>query len=682
MPRAYKLQSSFVRGVLDSTLIARTDVEAYYQGLSDGENILPLVQGGFCRRPGLEYKTAISAGDANVRLLPFSFNVEQDYIFALSTLKLEVYKDGALQATVVTPWAGADLYELRFAQSADTMIIVHPDYAPRKIVRGAAHTSWTLSTITFTNIPQFDFNDASSPTGTDEIQDLDMVTILKGQDFILKLEGYSTEVLTHAGNATAVQQAETARVIQEALLDLGNTPNTGITCAWQAANVFRITFTGGAADDWPEIIAQEVNTGTAVGVITTVQNGAARTEDIISATRGWPRTVTFHESRLWLGGTSSLPQTLLASVIGDFFNLDLGTGLDDDGIQVTIDTDQVNAIEALYSGRDLYVFTSGGEFVASAPERGVLTPSSVNIRRNTQHGSGTVQPLSIDGAVLFVERSGKVLREFFFDFAEDTYSASMVSLFSADLINSPVDMAALRGTANEQSNYVYLVNADGTVAVCNILREQKILAWVPWNTDGEFLSVAVINDEVYFAVKRTVNAVDIYYLEKLNSDLRVDAGVLDTLSPAGDVVTGLSHLEAKSVRVVADGAVQPNATVTAGQITLERDATEVEVGVNYPVRAVTMPLNIDFGNGPTFTRRKRFIEASLNVKETRGVYVDGTLIPDRQLDIDAFDEVPAPVTGLIQAYVHGWTDLAQIEIRQDDPLPMTILGLTLEVSLT
>ena len=156
MAKVITLQTSFVSGVLDPRLASRTDIKHFYQGAEVAENVVTMPQGGIKRRPGLKY-IANTASNNKARLASFAFNVEQTYLMVFTNLSVAVYKDGVHQANVTTPYTTAQLFELSWTQSADTMILVHKDHAPRKLVRGGSHTSWTLSTISLSNIPQFNY---------------------------------------------------------------------------------------------------------------------------------------------------------------------------------------------------------------------------------------------------------------------------------------------------------------------------------------------------------------------------------------------------------------------------------------------------------------------------------------------------------------------------------------------
>ena len=673
MAKSLSLQSSFNAGVLDPRLASRTDIEKYYSGLSRGLNVLCTPQGGIKRRPGMAFVYDVNLDG---RLASFEFNVEQTYLFVFTDLQLRVFKDGVSQATVVTPWTLAQLPDLRWTQSADTMILVHEDHAPRKLVRGATHTSWTLSTISFKNIPQYNYDDASSPAATDEVQ---RVTISTGGTgvvtFRLDLEGETTSIITWSSGATAT----TAANIQAALRALPNTGASGITVAYVAASspeAFDVTFSGDDGGiDWDIMTSLEI---TPLGVVTlsTQTDGEPSEEDIWSAGRGYPRSVTFHQGRLVFGGTKSKLQTILASVTNDFFNFYTGTGLDDQAIVATMDTDQVNAINDVTSSRHLQVFTSGGEFIEKSLP---LTPSNVTLVNQTKYGSLSVKPVSIDGATMFIERRGKAIREFVYAFGEDAYTAAPVSLLAPHLIVSPVDMTQRKGTDVDDANLVYVVNSDGTMAVLNTLRSENIAGWTEWVTDGEILSVVSVLDDVYFLVKRTINAVTRYYLEQSDDDTYTDANLAKTQASSA-TITGLSHLNGESCRVKADGAVMADATPSGGSITMVRAGVDVEVGLDFDVIAATMPLNVNFANGATLMREKRVFHVQADLYESLGIIVNGKRLPDRTM-AGPLPDIPDPYTGMKEVWLNGWSHLADVTVTQVDPLPMMVRSLSVDVEI-
>ena len=151
-----------------------------------------------------------------------------------------------------------------------------------------------------------------------------------------------------------------------------------------------------------------------------------------------------------------------------------------------------------------------------------------------------------------------------------------------------------------------------------------------------------------------------------------------TLGSPGTAVTGLAHLNGQESRVRADGEVRANATPGSGAITLAETATVIEVGLDYTTTVTTMPINMDFQDGPTLTRKKRIVKVVPNVYQSLGMSINGDRFIDRNFGM-SLDSAPTAYTGLKEMYLLGWTELAQVTITQTDPTPMTVLGLAIEV---
>ncbi len=155
-------------------------------------------------------------------------------------------------------------------------------------------------------------------------------------------------------------------------------------------------------------------------------------EAVWSVTRGYPRTATFHQGRLWFGGSRDKINSLWGSVVNDFFNFDIGTSQPDELVFDTLDTDQFNAINGIFSGRNLQVFTSGGEFYNSSK---LITPEDSTWSRQTSYGAIKEKPISVDGATLFVDSSARTIRQFMWSFNEDSYISLNASLISSHILN-------------------------------------------------------------------------------------------------------------------------------------------------------------------------------------------------------------------------------------------------------
>lgn len=685
------LQTSFTSGVLHPGLAARTDIQHYYQGMRRGRNVICPKEGGAKGRWGMAHVDDVIG---NGRLVPFSFNTEQNYQLVFTNGKMEVFLEdgtrvlninGSGLAYLVTPWTLDECLELDYSQSADTIVLTHPDVQTRSVVRGTADNLWTISNTPLVNIPTYDFDDALSPVPTSHVVDVTFNSFSNGNRYKVELNGFESAEIIYSSTDTAANR----RRLAEELLNLPPTGfiQTNITVTFTSGTTYRITFAGDSADAYEAMTGRNTDSTSASMTFSTVTPGVARREPVVSATRGWPCTVMFYESRLWFGGTRSLPQALLGSLIGLFFDFKLGDGLDDQGVFVTVNTNQVNAIRALFPGRHLQMFTSGGEFYS--PDR-PLTPAP-SLPQQSHFGCAQgIKPVEVDGATIFVTKERKTLREYLFLWAEEAYNATSLSVLSSHLLRDIRCMASLTSTTDDEDSYVLPINGDGTAAILNTLRAQDIAAWTETVTRSvdRLKQVCVVGQEIFYLIERQRNHQTKYTLERATYQTRLDASrtVVASGVPAQ---TGFAHLAGEMVDVLVDGAPVGQMLVsTTGVLTFSADALpqhQVEAGYFSPPIIETMPLVVDVGAGPMLGVKKRLAEIRIHVQDTLGVVANDMLIPDKVAGQVVTATPDVPYTGLRKVGNLGWTEGdCTITLTQNQPLPFHILAIAgvLEVGST
>lgn len=432
-------------------------------------------------------------------------------------------------------------------------------------------------------------------------------------------------------------------------------------------------------------------------------------ENVWSATRGWPRTCTFHKGRLWFGGSKSKVSSVWGSVANDFFNFALGTGADGDAIFDTIDTDDYNEINGIISSGSLQVYTASQEFYNTAT---LITPAESGWASFSTTGAKRIRPLLLNGATLYIDSSGRTMRETTYNDSEKTYTPRNITMLSDHLVKDVVSMAMIKGTSTDFSDLVFIVNANGTVAVLNTLRNEGIQGWTKWNTDGFIKDVTVVDKDVYFLVERGGNV----FIELLKDGTYTDHNTavegtpptidnvtfgLDNVVINGDnvvfqdpttgvtinsVTTNIKDVLANSQywRVKADNSVMADALpisdgVDLNHFDLGRDAYSAEVGLHYDVVIRTLPLNVATqAKGHIIDKRKKVNRVIIRLHESLGVLVEDSILSDRKF-IVSLDKTPEPFTGIKEIYLLGYDRLTEIEISQDDPLPLTLLGIDAEV---
>lgn len=629
----------------------------------------------------------VSAGgfaQSAVKLFPFEFNVDQAYVLAFTDGNIAIYRrlneiEFKLVTHVRSPFQSFQVESLDVAQTADTAIIVHPDTQPHRLVRSPVEEVWSLEPVTFTDVPQFDYNDSDSPTPVAEVQDIEFRggTWQQGDTFELELEGARTRSITYAGSGSGGPRETTAENIRRELQLLPTAGASGISVAWQSGEIYRVTFAGASADQYDLMGGAPLSgKGDEIGV-TRDTAGSPRSEDAVSSTRGWFNSVAFFDGRLWFGGAKSLPSTVFASSLLDFFSFDTGEGRDDEAIIQTVNSDSLNAIQYIYPGRNLQLFTTGGE---ARYVEDVLTPANAFPRFQTRYGSAKVRPVTVDGTTVFVQRTRAAVREFVFTLEEEAYLSPPLSTLAGHLVKRVRDMTAWNGSGDDDSNLVYLVNQDGTMAVLQTLRSQDVQAWTEFTTDGTYRSVAAVVEDVFVAVRRSVGAGTVTFLECFDEASRMDAGRVGSVGFTGDIDVG--HLEGREVQLWADGYVLDEQEVTGGIVSIDESVfTDYNVGLGFSWKCVTMPLANDFGEGNNFLRKKRMIRAKMYVKDTEAIEFNGRRWYDREYDANNFDDPPAIIDGMVRFDTSSeWVEgPLTVEFGSTVPGKAEVLGMDIQV---
>lgn len=680
----WQSQSNLNKGELDDTLQGRRDTDMYYGGLSRARNVVLKPQGGAKKRNGTKYLDDWPASGAPTILFPFSFNEQQKYILAVDPGKtvntlIYIYKNGVLQTNIngsgndyldIGAIFGSNNFNINYTQSANTAILCNGVNQPRLLSR-TSDTAWTCTAISFTNIPQYDFNDASSPTPTAEVQQITFTNANESDRFKISIDGFLSEEVTYTADTTEME----ARLV-DAIQDMSNTGTDGIAVANSAPAVYDITFGGNSSGPYglTQAIPVITRSSSFQGVSTRTTPGVSRKEDAFSATRGWPSCSTFHQGRLYFSGTDSLPDSIFGSVVGDFFNFDQGRAFDDDGIFVTLQTDQVNKINSLVSSRKLQVFTSGAEFYC--PED-VITPSKVRFEQMSNYGTAYVQPVVLDGAVIYPQGDSRAL--IISDVVNQYQSINTrnVSVLAPHLTSGVTELTLSRGQTDTDANYIYLTSG-GKITCLNYLPSEGVEGFSQWDFSGTVNSITVLDNLFYILVSRN----NTMYLEVEEPTFNVDCG----LELFNDTTIDTSHYTG-TVEAVGDGAYLGEFTSSAS-VALGRTVGSGYIGIPFRPVIRTMPINQQLPNGSTYAMKKRvrraiieyYLSNSLQVKN----YIDGIEtfsqnIADRTLGIDQF-EAPIPATEIKRVSMYGGYGIKnQIEITQSAPLDFFILSIGAEV---
>jgi len=659
MARFVTMQTNFTSGELDPLIRARTDLKTYSNALEKATNVVCQPQGGITRRPGTKYIASLpnsgteSAGNG-VRLIPFEFSVADSYMLCFTHNRMYVFKNGVLITNIngtgnpylVTTITSAMLNEICWTQSADTLIVTHETLPPVRIVRGGANNLWTAGALPFVSVPKYAFTITySNPVAT--------LTPSAVTGKITLTASANVFNSSHVGQyITAVPQGR-AKIVQYVSPTIVNA-----TTEFPFFNTSAI-----ASGNW------ELETGY---------------EPVWSSTRGYPRSVTFHQGRLYLAGSRARPSTIWGSRAGQFFDFEPVEGFDDDAVEATLDTNTYNEIIDVVSGRDLQIFTTGGEFYVGQQGTDPITPSSFAVSTAGRNGSKPgVRVQLLDAGTLFVQRQGKALNEVSFSDTQLTYVTSKISLLSGHLLKSPKRMALRRAVDTDENDLLIITNGDdGTLTVYSLLRMENVIAPSEYvTTNGEFLDANVDITTIYAVVKRTINGTIQYYVETF------DNSVLTDCSKTGGAVSSVTaaHLAGETVNVILDGLVQADEVVASdGAISIPRPSTtSYEVGLPISVEARTMPVDLKIQTGTRVGFKKRIVEVNAMVYETQHLKINGIEVSFRSMDTAGILDQKVPeFTGTKTLHgILGYTTEGKISITQTYPLKFTLLGMEYKIAV-
>lgn len=622
-------------------------------GLSNGDEVFISSVVGMTEINGRNYKIA--------NITSTTFEIQDLYGDDIDGSNFTAYTSGGTVEQifeVATPYPATKIFDLRFVQSADTMYLVHEEYAPRTLTR-TDHNAWTFATPEFLDGPYLDINTTTTT------------------------------------------------------LNPGATTGTGIALV-ASANLF-------ASTDVGRLVALHGGYGV-IKTFTDAQNVTFDIKSNLSAstatadwelgawsdTTGYPSSVTFFEQRLVFAATTNEPQTMFFSKNGDYLNMAAGTN-DDDALIYQIASNQVNSIRYLSATRVLTIGTSGGEYVLTTTNDGPVTPTNAQIRKYSNYGTALVEPVQVADVTLFLQRAKRKLREFRYAGEINTsgYQAPDMTILAEHITEGGMlDMAYQQ----EPDSIVWMVRNDGKLIGLTYRREEEVVAWHQHSIGGTFTgahegaasktydhgmveSIATLpnengEDELYMIVKRTIDSTTKRYIERMKAfdfgddtttAFFVDSGLTYSGAATGSL-SGLYHLKGESVSSLVNGSTHPDRTVSGGGITLAVNATSAAVGLNYTSRLQTLRLESGSADGTSQGKPKRIHAVTLRLHETVGVEVGSSTADVDRIPFRSSGTAMGAAIDLFTGdkeveFQGGFDEDDQIVVQQSQPLPLTLLAI-------
>ncbi len=647
--------TNFTAGELSPRLDGRTDVGKYFNGCKTLENMVVHPHGAATRRPGTKFVHEVKTSSEKTRLIPFEFSTTQTYIMEFGNQYIRFYKDQGI-ITLTDKTISAITKANPGVVTATSHGYSNGDHVIISSVGGMVEVNGKT------------FKVANVTTNTFELQNVD------GQN--VNTSSFTT--YTSGGVANKIYE---------------------IASPYPTADLFDIKFAQSADIMYivhpSHAIRKLSRTGHTSWTLSTVSITGSPSPALNTGTGKFPSCVTFFEQRLVFAGTNDNPQTLFFSKSAELENFTTGSNASDAMIY-SIASNKVNAIRYLSAQRSLLVGTVGGEFVVSASgTTSPITPTNIQIQRQSSYGSANVDAVQIENVTMFLQRAKRKIRELTYNLNIDQYQATDLTLLAEHITEGGINEMAYQ---QEPDSILWCVRNDGTLLGFTYARAESVTGWHRHIMGGSFSSgnavvesVASVptdlnEDEFFIIVKRTINGSTRRYVEHLTlfdygTDQKdaffVDSGLTYSGS-AATVISGLDHLEGQSVSILADGSTHPNKTVSGGSITLERSSTKVHIGLGYTSLLQTMRVE-SRAEGTSQTKDKRIHEVTLRLHETVGAEVGPDVnnmerIPFRSSAASMDSPVPLFTGDKQIEFSDDFNTDGFVVVRQTQPLPLSLLS--------
>jgi hypothetical protein len=700
MARKKSLQTSFSAGELAPEIAMRQDTDQYQNGAKSLLNRRMLIGGGHVRRPGSWWEATIGPDPV---ITEFIVNQTTQYILSFTAGEMHAYvrntSTGHLTAAgSITggPWTGTIYKEMDWVQRGNVIFLTHPSMPQQKVERTGAST-WSRADFSYSNgpasRPEQPYLKIAAPTVTLQPSALTgSVTLLASAAlFVAAHVGQYIRYLNKAMLITAVIDTThaTATVIE-------TLPGTQALTVTSSAN-FAVDEVVEGSTSGAKGIVTSIPDGVTINVVISLGLTQFTTEDVVgpngkttisavaSATPaavvdwdeqlfgpvyGYPSCCELHRNRMVFAGHPAAPDYLIASVIDDLYNFNVGTGADADAIIESIGDSGASKILQLASFEQLLLLTDRGPYYVAEGLTNPFRASSISFQ---PFGSpwpinATAQVQPFDSGAIMVSGS-LVIKARQTGNTSALWDADEVSLLSPHLISSPDRIAVTSNFAGNPERYAVIRNDDGTLALLQMVEAQKIRNFTPWTTHGSYLSVASISGDIYAAVERTINGNTVYILEKFDQDITLDA-VKQYADKATMDAAVTSQFGSTAVNVVV-----PNYHLGEWPINLRTvPAGPFTVGLYYTSEVETLPPVIAGPEGPMAGDLMRIVECYVHVISSARFAADGYALSAYQLS-DDISQPPPLLTGPQRFQFLGWDREPTITITQTDPLPLEILAI-------
>ena len=681
-------QVSFTRGELTPRLDARTNLEQYALGLKSAKNAIIHQEGGISNRMGLEFCEQVKISEKDVRTISFVFNTSQTYMLEFGDKYIRFLKNGAYIVypedyeqedkrgqivEIESPYVAEDLSRIKCSRAGDILTLTCLGKYPTKNLVRYSHYDWRIEDAVFKPSVNSPANFKVTWSGSTSSNTRKYQYVITAVDEKTNEESERSEVVEVVGHR------EANWLVGEYMnLTWDKVDGAGEYNIYRSVNgIFGYVGTSQTLSFTDDNIEPDLS------------NTAPITKNPFEDEQ-YPDCSCYFQQRRCFGNLPDSPQAIVTSQTAAINNFNVSRPLiATDAITINIDGNE--EIRHLIPMKDLIVLTSDSEWKVNGTDGTLQANPAPAAVIQSCYGASHVEPIVSGSMIVFVQSGGSVVRDLGYDLMSDKYDGDELSLFSNHLFEGKE--IKCMAYAKEPYRLIFVIFTDGTAVTMTYNKKQKLCGWTRLETDGTFEWVDTIRegleDVAYFVIKRNINGKDVKYIERTKTriinDARkaflVDSGLYAEFETPVSNISGLEHLEGKKVIANVNGGIIKDLVVQNGTITLPKPAKTIVVGLPYEFDFET--LNIEGEN--TQGLRKLINNAVVKIHKSREDFLfvgtDGSAFRNGRCDESINNSGLLFSKDKSSTVFASPTTEATIHIKQDLPLPLTILSVSCSIDV-
>lgn len=693
-----------------------------------------------------------------MKLIPFEFNNQQTYILEFGNHYVRIRKHNeSSYIEVSTPYTNEDIENIDYIQKGDVLFLVDGNHSPKQLER-LSDISWQLVDYNYTGGPfkeaqegveayyyydntyYYVMSSGYSFTPEDLNRTFNIETYFKAQTLFENNAGTSEKtsavILVGSSWSFITKGTWAGTVTIQISNDNTNWRDYKVMSSTTANNDTEGSYNAELTGDFNDIVFVRIKTnlsynsyfqytfqsiGFYENISFKIDNIDTSTKARISSVEGfnigilyyansknnpslkeplqtnawedgaYPKHITFYQDRLVFANSKNYPFTIWATETSNYYSFKIHSELvDSDSIQTNVVGDGLNEITAIVSLMSLIAFTENGVFRTGIDVWNAT--GDFALTRQSRGGSSAIRPVTIDNSCIYVKPTKDIIKDFYYQYQIDAYAGEQLDILARDMFeNKKIKQLAYQ----EQDKTIWVLFEDGSMCYCCYMKEQEVLGWNEFETDGKVISIATImsnfNDTLFLAVERNGQT----FIEKLDrrfaSKEIQDQIFLDSAIVYEDegryfkTITGLNHLNGQSVNILADGFVIKDVVVSNGTITLNSYVTKAIVGLPYETRVETLDINYAGNGNATFGDKRRIVSAVVQFIDSCDCKMGTSNGPIDEVIFRTNEPSGTPTPLKTEKKDINMTshhnEEEHIVIIQDKPLPFTVSAINQKVSM-